>query len=477
MSNASFDFLGIFALRKHKEYSELIKIITRYSHNIAQKIKTFSNYSVFVLYLGLNYLQKIDAMIKNLVVLHLILLLSARLCAQECNNQRYYDEIFNFNLTTDIKFGEAPQPLPLDPNNIQELFMDVYQPNGDTLSARPLIIWAFGGGFVFGSKTSTDIVALSSAFAKRGYVTAAIDYRLSTDLVVNNDIENSYEAVAKAMHDMRASIRYFHKDAATSNNFKIDTSRIYIGGVSAGAVTALHIVHLDELEIPTEMQEFFDENGGLSGNSGNGGYSENVAGVISLCGMLLDVDLINPEVTTPIVSMHGTEDDVVPYGSGTIEILDIGLEVDGSSVIHPKLDEYGIINDFYTWQGANHTPFVLNPPNQAEVYMDTTIWFVRDFLYDLVCNDVTSITETIDNENLSFSVFPNPNNGNFFVRLDSDENFSLSVFDNMGREVFFNPAIHPEINRLEIDLPKGIYIVKVYSKDKLTILSRKIIVH
>ncbi len=405
------------------------------------------------------------------------LILSARLCAQECNNQRYYDEIFDFNVTADIKFGEAPQPRPLEPNNIQELFMDVYQPAGDTLSARPLIIWAFGGGFVFGSKTSPDIVALSSAFAKRGYVTAAIDYRLSTDLVVNNDIENSYEAVAKAMHDMRASIRYFYKDAATSNHFRIDTSRIYIGGVSAGAVTALHIVHLDESEIPTEMQEFFDENGGLSGKSGNEGYSENVAGVISLCGMLLDVDLINPEVTTPIVSMHGTEDDVVPYGSGTITILDIGLEVDGSAVIHPKLDEYGIINDFYTWQGANHTPFVLNPPNQAEVYMDTTIWFVRDFLYDLICDEVTSTSKTIDEDNFSFAVFPNPSSGNFLVLLESGEDVSLTVFDNTGREVFFNPAIHQGINRLAIDLPKGMYIVKVYSKDRLKMLSRKIIVH
>lgn len=414
---------------------------------------------------------------RNLLWLCLFLVFSEGLGAQECNNQRYYDEIFNCKVTADIKFGEALQPKPLKPNNIQELFMDVYQPDGDTLGARPLIIWAFGGGFIFGSKTSPDIVALSSAFAKRGYVTAAIDYRLSTDLVVNNSIENSYEAVAKAMHDMRASIRYFYKDAAISNNFKIDTSRIYIGGVSAGAVTALHIVHLDESEVPTEMQEFFDKNGGLSGKSGNEGYSENVAGVISLCGMLLDVDLINPEVTTPIVSMHGTEDDVVPYGSGTITILDIGLAVDGSAAIHPKLDEYGIINDFYTWQGAGHTPFVLNLPKKAKMYMDTTIRFVRDFLYDLECDRVTSINETTDPENLSFEVFPNPNSGKFFVRLDSDEKFSITIFDRIGRKVFSNPEMHQGINRLEIDLPKGIYVVKAHSKDEQKILSRKIIVH
>ncbi|MCS4436677.1 alpha/beta hydrolase [Aquiflexum gelatinilyticum] len=294
-------------------------------------------------------------------------------------NQRYYDELFDVEVTSNVKFGEAVQPTLLNPNNVQELFMDVYQPSDDLETEKPLILLAFGGGFVFGKKESPDIEALCNAFAKRGYACASIDYRLSPDLVLDNSIENSYEAVAKAMHDMRAAIRFFHKDASESNRFKIDPTKIYIGGVSAGAVTALHIVHLDEAEIPEEMQDYFDENGGLSGNSGNEGYSEDVAGVISLCGLLLDADIINPEVTTPIVSMHGNEDNVVPYGSGEITILNIGIEVDGSSVIHPKLDEYGITNDFYTFEGAGHTPFVMN-----EAYMDITINFIRDFLFQIV---------------------------------------------------------------------------------------------
>lgn len=294
-------------------------------------------------------------------------------------DQRYYDEMFNVEVIANIKFGEAEQPTLTNPNNIQELFMDVYQPVNDAETARPVIILAFRGGFVFGNKESADIVSLCNAFAKRGYVCASIDYRLSTDLVVNNDVEKAYEAVAKAVHDMRASIRYFHKDASSGNSFKIDPNKIYIGGVSAGAVTALHIVHLDESEIPVELQEYVDQNGGLSGNSGNAGYSENVAGVISLCGALLDVDLINPAVITPIVSMHGNEDNIVPYSSGTVTILDIGLAMDGSAAIHPKLNEYGIKNAFYTYQGAGHTPFVNN-----EAQMDVTVNFIRDFLYEIV---------------------------------------------------------------------------------------------
>ncbi len=404
---------------------------------------------------------------KNLILFFLLFISCGYLYAQECDNQRYYDEIFSVNVTPNIKFGENAQPTILNPNNIQELFLDVYEPDGDTLSARPLIIWAFGGAYLFGSKESPDIVTLSSSFAKRGYVCSAIDYRLSDNLITSGIVVNratQYEAVLKAIHDMRASIRFFYKDAATTNDYRIDTSRIYLGGVSAGAITALQIAHFDELnEVPAEMDSVFNATGGFEGTSGNQGYSEDIAGVVSLSGALLDTAFINPAITTPIVSMHGTDDNVVPYGSDTVDILNVDLPLDGSASVHHKLDQYGIQNDFYTWQGAGHTPFVLNPPKVAEAYMDTTIWFVRDFLYDLECKTVTSVTETIDNDNLSFAVFPNPNSGDFFVRLDSDENFSITVFDNLGRKVFFNPEIHQGINRLEIDLPKGIYVVKASS--------------
>ena len=410
---------------------------------------------------------------KNSLWLFLVFIFSAGLSAQECDNRRYYDELFDFNVTTAIKFGEAPQPLVLKPDNIQELFMDVYQPEGDTLSARPLIIWAFGGAFVFGSKESPDIVTLSSAFAKRGYVNAAIDYRLSTDLLVNSDISNVYEAILKATHDMLASIRFFYKDAATINEFKIDTTRIYIGGVSAGAITALQIAHFDELnEVPIEIDSLFQMTGGFTGNSGNEGYSQDIAGVISLCGAIKDTTWINPAVNIPIASMHGTDDHVVPYGSDTITILGIDLDVDGSSSIHYKLDQYSIENEFYTFQGADHTPFVRN-----QAYMDTTIWFVRDFLYDLVCEDITTANETAEIKNGSFSIYPNPNSGNFQIRLNTPENLGIFVFDYLGRKVFSNPEIHQGLNSLELDLPRGTYTVHVYSRTSRQFFNKKIMVH
>jgi len=56
--------------------------------------------------------------------------------------------------------------------------MDIYQPTGDIETARPLIIWAHGGSFQSGTSADADVVALSQAFAKKGFVCASINYRL-----------------------------------------------------------------------------------------------------------------------------------------------------------------------------------------------------------------------------------------------------------------------------------------------------------
>ena len=58
--------------------------------------------------------------------------------------------------------------------------MDIYTPVGDNYTNRPLLIFAHGGSFIGGSKTNPTMVDLCETFAKRGYVTASINYRLAT---------------------------------------------------------------------------------------------------------------------------------------------------------------------------------------------------------------------------------------------------------------------------------------------------------
>lgn len=394
----------------------------------------------------------------TLTTVLIFLLVAFQVKAQECGGQRYIDEIFTVDVTTGIKFGEGIQPNLINPNATQELFFDIYQPGGDTLARRPLIIWAFGGGFVFGTRVSPDIVSLSNAFAKRGYVNASIDYRLSPDLVFNSDPANAYEAIMKGSHDMAAAIRFFYKDAATVDAYRIDTTRIFIGGVSAGAFSALHAVHIDELnEIPTEIYNLFIDNGSFEGNSGNPGYSRDVAGVINLCGALGDTAWIDP-IGIPIVSVHGDNDGVVPYGSQINTLFGVNLMTHGSGSIHAKLDQLGTENALHTFHGEGHTPFVLSAP-----HMDTTVWFVRDFLYDHVCQAATPLEDELPDKDFLINIFPNPNNGQFMIEIDGTVGTTLKMdlLDHLGREILSSQKVTNGVNNLNISgVAPGVYTIR-----------------
>ena len=103
--------------------------------------------------------------------------------------------------------------------------MDIYQPKGDQLSKRPLIILAHGGYFLFGDKNEFSEEAVT--LAKAGYVVASINYRL---IDVESSDTASMKALIDAIQDIRAAVRYFFRDAKTVNKYGIDTDRIAIGG-------------------------------------------------------------------------------------------------------------------------------------------------------------------------------------------------------------------------------------------------------
>src|SRR5262249_30231258 len=88
---------------------------------------------------------------------------------------RYRDAIFGtVNLTSDIVYGSAVD----NSNQTITLTLDLYEPSGDTVPARPAIIWVHGGSFTTGDKTSPELVDEANVFSGEGYVNMSINYRL-----------------------------------------------------------------------------------------------------------------------------------------------------------------------------------------------------------------------------------------------------------------------------------------------------------
>lgn len=378
---------------------------------------------------------------------------------QECDGIRYNQPaIATITITDSVRYGANVQPTLLNPNNIQQLYLDVYTPQPDTVQQRPLIIWAFGGGFVTGSRTNPSMTTLSTRFSQMGYVCASIDYRLTPELAFfGNDTLAKY-AVVKAMHDMRAAIRFFWKSARNGNPYHIDTNRIFIGGVSAGAVTSLHTAYLNTM---AEWPAAVDSTGlgGLAGNSGNAGYPSKIAGVINLAGGIGDTAWVDPN-EAPLVSMHGNKDNVVPYGTDTVTLFNMGLLLHGSASLQEQANRIGLQAELYTFFGAGHVPFASNTNGP---YMDTTIQFIKNFLYPLVCNSVLSAHQNIKpDKSLLSNIYPNPASTN--ITIAGKGRALLQLYNAMGHVVHREEANLPaQIHRQ--NWPDGWYLLSIRQGD------------
>jgi acetyl esterase/lipase len=275
---------------------------------------------------------------------------------------RYVQRIFTtLDTTHDIVYGKN-----LDVNNaIDTLKCDLYQPVGDTSHARPLLVLTHGGSFVAGDKSEPDIVRLCTAFASRGYVTVSINYRLGVTTVSGSELAR---ANVRAVQDESAAVRYFRSRA---DSLRIDTALIFAGGTSAGGFTAIQHAYLDQSEIPAAMDT--SGLGGLEGASGTPGYSSHIRGVINLWGAIGDTAWINAG-DVPIVSIHGTADNTVPYDAGWVFSMPGIYWVYGSASIHRRAVGHGVYSVLRLFNGMGHQFPVTSPQ------MDTAEDIISGFL-------------------------------------------------------------------------------------------------
>ena len=316
-------------------------------------------------------------MIKKYLLLLVISLLFSQ--PEDCLGDRYISEIFDVDIEYGIEYGENINQTLLGSDYTETLYMDIYTPSNDFIENRPLIFFMFGGSFIGGSKSSGDIVALCTKYAQRGYVAVAIDYRLSPVLIFNPTEEVAYKAVLKAVHDVKAAIRYFKMmDETSASTYKIDSDRVFVGGVSAGAISAVNAGYLNTYEeVPSFLLDDYDEVGGIEGLSGNPGYSSEFHGIVNLCGAVGSQDWI-VEDDIPVVSMHGDQDDVVPYDDNLVTLFGLNIQIDGSYIIHQKMTDLDNYTALHTYVGQGHVPF-------SSMVFESE--YTSDFLYDIVCSE------------------------------------------------------------------------------------------
>ena len=315
---------------------------------------------------------------------------------------RYIDEVFNSVVKTeDVIYANSPD-LPFlflfewNTNDI-DLDMDIYEPEGDTLEARPLILFFHSGAFFSGNNELDDMVDLSIASAKRGYVAASINYRLGLNVLSTYSGER---AVYRGMQDASAVIRYFRE---YHDLYNIDPNKIFIWGSSAGAFIGLHLAYSDDDERPEST--FGGSNdpdlGCIDCVGNNYLHNSKPNAVVSCWGAIGDLDWIEQENNIPSIMFHGTSDLVVPHDAGLPFTINIALPlVYGSSEIQNKLNLLEIENEAYIESGEPHEYWGtlngnwLNGPNE---FYDQIKNNAYDFLFNQL--DQSSLIGDINNDN------------------------------------------------------------------------------
>ncbi|MFS4418033.1 alpha/beta hydrolase fold domain-containing protein [Maribacter sp. 2307ULW6-5] len=202
----------------------------------------------------------------------------------------------------------------------------------------PLIVFVHGGAWKKGDKD--DYLPYLISYAKKGYVTATIQYRLSGTA--------KYPA---QLLDVQSAVKWLKEHA---EHYHIDPKKVAMVGGSAGG-------HLVMMNAYTTNSQSLGENG----------FSSNVQAIVNFYG---PSDLVHEEArdkppveylmgktfeeapeaykraspiyavteaAPPTITFHGTLDELVPYGQ--------------SDRLHEKLKEKGVPSYYHKLKGWPHT--------------------------------------------------------------------------------------------------------------------------
>jgi acetyl esterase/lipase len=189
---------------------------------------------------------------------------------------RYREKAFGVAVTHNMVYRRAPNHSGMD----ESLLLDIYEPANDREDRRAAILWLHSGGFTTGDKSEQR--AYADEFARRGYVSIAIDYRLRPNMQWFDMAQRPY-AARDAYDDATAALAWIRAHTA---KYRIDTRHLFAAGYSAGAISA------QELASPPD------------------GTRPTVAGVMSISGY--GISAARP-VQAPRLVFHGTRDFLVPY--------------------------------------------------------------------------------------------------------------------------------------------------------------------
>ena len=304
---------------------------------------------------------------------------------------RYLDDVFSaVTVTSDIDYATNISILPLLqalPPGPATLKFDMYEPAGDSLVDRPVIILVHTGSFLppvvngqaTGSKLDFSIVEQCTRWAKMGYVAIAMENRLGWNPTsTDQDVRTSslLQAAYRGIQDAKALVRYMRMTEDNGNPHGINSDKIVLGGQGTGAYISLGYATLNNPAVELMLPKFINFNtsppspyvfppffGNPDGTDStylpaaasptgqdelwnipnNPSYSNDINMVFNLGGALADISWLEAG-DVPMVSFHCEMDPYAPLDTGDVIVPTTGefvVEVMGSRTVQQYIHNYG----------------------------------------------------------------------------------------------------------------------------------------
>lgn len=275
---------------------------------------------------------------------------------------RYLDPVFSsVNKTSNIEYDSnrslnilygTPYPIGNQPFITFKLKCDIYEPAGDTVTNRPLIIMLSTGSYLppiinrqtTGSKDDSSIVEMCTRFAQKGYVVVAMNYRSgwnAATTVQADAAEQLIKVTYRALQDVRNCVRFMKSNAST---YKINTNKICVGGQGTGGYIVLGLATIDkrsEIESNPKFQrsnfspmvsvDTLGDWKGIGGApyfnySGDPTINSDVQMVFNYGGALADSAWLEAN-SLPMIGIQSKGDIFAPYNTGNVVVPTTGITV------------------------------------------------------------------------------------------------------------------------------------------------------
>ena len=282
----------------------------------------------------------------------LLILLAFMLVAFTAESQdRYLDDVFtSASVEADVTYGVNISILraPLGIIEPIELKMDVYTPDGDDMTDRPVMIVGHTGNFlpqylngaITGGKTDSVVVNTCKRLTAKGYVAVAYTYRQGWNPIAPDQDTRTgtlLQAAYRGVQDTRTAIRFLRKTVAEDGNpYGIDPEKIGVWGIGTGGYNALGAATLDEYEEVT-LDKFLNSEtllpladtlllGNFDGTDSAAislpnhvGYSSDFALCVNVGGALGDISWLDGKDNEPaFIGYHATGDIFAPFSDGPV---------------------------------------------------------------------------------------------------------------------------------------------------------------